>query len=165
MADPDMRDLLTTVFVFKGRIGRRRYWSLTLLYMSALAVGVAAFIATSILLEAKPTDVLAPVMVGIGVVFFLTMSVAISGIAVRRLHDRGKTGYWLMLYYAMPSWLMKNAGLDGAGLVFAAAALGAVLWAVIDLGVLRGEAGSNAFGPDPFHPTDGFDGALPAEIA
>jgi uncharacterized membrane protein YhaH (DUF805 family) len=159
-----MRNLLTTAFVFTGRIGRRRYWSLTLLYMFAFVAGGAAFIAAGILLDAKSSDPFTPVAVGIGVVFFLTMSVAISGIAVRRLHDRGKTGYWLMLYFAMPSWLIKNAGLDGAGLVFAAATLGAVLWAVIDLGVLRGEAGSNAFGSDPLGPADGLKGALPAEI-
>jgi uncharacterized membrane protein YhaH (DUF805 family) len=159
-----MRDLLTTVFVFKGRIARRRYWSLTLLYVSALVLGFAAFIATGILLDAKSADALTPVMVCIGVVFLLTMSVAISGIAVRRLHDRGKTGYWLLLYYAMPSWLIMNAGTDGAGLVIAAAALGAVLWAVTDLGVLRGEAGSNAFGPDPSNPAHALAGALPAEI-
>jgi uncharacterized membrane protein YhaH (DUF805 family) len=139
-----MRDLMTTVFVFKGRIGRRRYWSLTLLYMLAFVAGCAAFMAVGIMLDAKSADAITAVMACIGVVFFLAMSVAISGIAVRRLHDRGKTGYWLLLYYAMPSWLMKNAGLDTAGIVFALATLGAVIWAVIDLGVLRGETGLRA---------------------
>jgi uncharacterized membrane protein YhaH (DUF805 family) len=159
-----MRNLLTTFFVFKGRIGRRRYWSLTLLYMSALVMGMAAFIATGILLDAKSTDAFIFVPVGIGVVFFGSMSAAISGIAVRRLHDRGKTGYWLMLYFFAPSWLIKHADIEGAGLVFLAAALGAVIWAVVDLGVLRGQAGSNAFGPDPLLPADGFDTAVAAEI-
>jgi uncharacterized membrane protein YhaH (DUF805 family) len=159
-----MRDLMTTLFVFKGRIGRRRYWSLTLLYMLAFVVGCAAFMAGGIMLDAKSADAVTAVMACIFVVFFLAMSVAISGIAVRRLHDRGKTGYWLLLYYAMPSWLMKSAGLDTAGIVFTLATLGAVIWAVIDLGVLRGETGSNAFGPDPLNPADGFDGAQSAEI-
>lgn len=103
-------------------------------------------------------------LVCIGMAFFLTTSVAISGIAVRRLHDGGKTGYWLMLYYAMPSWLVKSAGVDGIGLVFLAATLAAVMWAVIDLGVLRGDDGTNAFGPSPLNPANGFDAVLPAEI-
>jgi uncharacterized membrane protein YhaH (DUF805 family) len=82
-----MRDLMTTVFVFKGRIGRRRYWSLTLLYTLAFVAGRAAFMAVGIMLDAKSADAITAVMACIGAVFFLAMSVAISGIAVRRLHD------------------------------------------------------------------------------
>jgi uncharacterized membrane protein YhaH (DUF805 family) len=124
-----MRNFMTTVFVFKGRIGRRRYWSLTLLYGFALVLGTAAFVATGILLDAKTTDPLT-----------------------------------FVLYYAAPSWLLKSAGPDGAGLFFLAATLGVAIWAVVDLGMLRGEAGNNAFAPSPLRPADGFVGAVPAEI-
>jgi len=83
--------------------------------MLAFMVGLALFIALSIMLGAGPTDAITVVLVPIGIVFVVSMSVAIAGIGVRRLHDRGKTGYWLLLYNAMPSWMMKNAGLDAAG--------------------------------------------------
>ena len=52
------------------------------------------------MLGAGPTDAITVVLVPIGIVFVVSMSVAIAGIGVRRLHDRGKTGYWLLLYYA-----------------------------------------------------------------
>jgi uncharacterized membrane protein YhaH (DUF805 family) len=45
--------------------------------------------------------------------------------------------------------MLKNAGLDTVGLVFSLATLGIVIWTIIDLGVLRGETGSNVFGTDP----------------
>jgi uncharacterized membrane protein YhaH (DUF805 family) len=134
---------------FKGRIGRRRYWSLTLLCLLAFVVGIASFIALGIMLDAGPTDAITAVLAPIGFVFILSMSAALAGIGVRRLHDRGKTGYWLLLYYAMPSWMMKSAGLDAVGLVFLAATSGILIWAIVDLGVLRGDTGSNDFGPGP----------------
>ena len=78
-------------FLFKGRIGRRRYWSLTLLYMFAFMVGLAMLIALGIMLGAGPTNAITVVRASIGIVFVVSMSVAIAGIGVRRLHDRGKT--------------------------------------------------------------------------
>ena len=66
--------------------------------MLAFVVGLAFFIAP--MLGAGPTDAITVVLVPIGIVFVVSMSVAIAGIGVRRLHDRGKTGYWLLLYYA-----------------------------------------------------------------
>jgi uncharacterized membrane protein YhaH (DUF805 family) len=73
----------------------------------------------------------------------------LASVGVRRLHDRGKTGYWLLLYYLPPSMMSKNAGLDTVGLIFSVVDLGILIWAIVDLGVLRGEADSNAFGPNP----------------
>ncbi len=68
----------------------------------------------------------------------------------RRLHDRGKTGFWLLLYYSLPLWTSKHAGLDTAGLAYLLVTLGVVSWAFVDLGVLRSDAESNGFGPNPF---------------
>jgi uncharacterized membrane protein YhaH (DUF805 family) len=45
--------------------------------------------------------------------------------------------------------MAKNVTLDGAGMVTGLATAGIMLWAIVDLGMLRGEAGSNGFGPDP----------------
>ena len=76
-------------FLFKGSIGRRRYWSLTLPCMFAFMVGPAMLIALGIMLG--PTNAITVVRASIGIVFVVSMSVAIAGIGVRRLHDRGKT--------------------------------------------------------------------------
>jgi len=145
-----MPDAFSAFFAFKGRIGRGRYWSLTALYVLALIVGLVLFVAVSIIVHAGPGDAVTLVLVPTGIAFMLAMSVAIAGIGVRRLHDRGKTGYWLLLYYCLPLWTSKHAGLDAAGLAYLVVTLGTVTWAFVDLGVLRGDAATNAFGPNPF---------------
>jgi uncharacterized membrane protein YhaH (DUF805 family) len=49
----------------------------------------------------------------------------------------------------LPSMLAKNAGLDTAGIIVVLVTLGILIWAIVDLGVLPGEAGSNVFGANP----------------
>jgi len=144
-----MRIFLPAPFSFKGRIGRKRYWALTLLYTFALLVGMGMVVTLGIVLDAGSNDATTFVLVAIAIIFLLTMTFAIAAIGVRRLHDRGKVGYWLVLYYAVPLWLSKSAGLDVVGLLVTAAALGIFIWSLVDLGFLHGETGSNAFGSDP----------------
>ena len=59
--------------------------------MFAFMVGLAILIALGIMLGAGPTNAITVVRASIGIVFVVSMSVAIAGIGVRRLHDRGKT--------------------------------------------------------------------------
>ena len=143
------RFLQDTPLSFKGRANRKRYWLLTLAYSFSFVLGSVLVIALGIMLDAKPRDPITFVMAGVFVIFFMALAWASAAIAVRRLHDRGKSGFWLLLYYAAPSWISKNAGLDAAGMVFLLISLGITIWAVVDLGILRGDAGPNAFGTDP----------------
>jgi uncharacterized membrane protein YhaH (DUF805 family) len=83
------------------------------------------------------------------IAFVVTIMIGLASTGVRRLHDRGKPGYWLLLYYLLPSMITKYAGLDTVGLIYCMIALGILTWAIFDLGVLRGEDGSNVFGPNP----------------
>ena len=88
----------------------------------------------------------------------------ISSIAVglRRLHDRDKSGWWLLLFYLVPSLLwgigavafFYGVGAEAAGGMIAGGVLGVLsfailVWAFIELGCLRGTLGPNRFGPDP----------------
>ena len=50
----------------------------------------------------------------------------------KRLHDRGRSGWW-------------------AAIVLLAFSL---VWAVVELGLMSGEEGSNRFGPNPMKPTE-----------
>jgi uncharacterized membrane protein YhaH (DUF805 family) len=143
-----MRDFFSALG-FKGRIGRGRYWLLTGLYFLTLIVGLAVFAVTGAMLDAHPGDAITLVMVPIGIIFILAMFIAIAGAGVRRLHDRGKTGFWLCLYYGAPLWLSKGAYFDVVGYVSLAIALGVFIWAIVDLGVLRGDSETNSFGPNP----------------
>ena len=144
-----MRNFASNWSLFRGRIGRRRYWALTLLYVFALFAGMAAFVAAGILTNAGSSDAITLVMVPIGIIFLLSMTVLIASVGVRRLHDRGKSGFWLILYYSLPMWMTKSFGLEPVGVTFLVVGVGILAWGIVDLVVLRGEAGTNVFGPSP----------------
>lgn len=151
-----MREYVKGLFPFRGRIGRRQYWISTLLYSLIWVLGAVILITLAALNYNPPDDTITNItIVGfvlLGIAMTVLVVVVVTGLAsigVRRLHDRGKTGYWLLLYYLLPSMMSKNAGLDTVGLIFWLVTLGILIWAIVDLGLLRGEAGSNAFGPNP----------------
>jgi len=148
-----MRQYLQSWFPFHGRIGRAQYWIWSLLY-AATPVVFGVIVGVLGALTYNPDDTITNrTIIGLATVAMLVLVFgAIIGLAstgVRRLHDRGKSGYWLLLYYLLPSMIWNNARMDTVGFVFVFVALGVQLWVIVDLGVLPGEAGSNAFGPSP----------------
>jgi uncharacterized membrane protein YhaH (DUF805 family) len=140
------------LFSFQGRINRAKYWLAVLIYVIVgLVMATISYIAD----QATPAQLLS-LIVNIGV--------AVSSIAVgiKRLHDRDKSGWWLLLFYLVPSLLMGigavafyyGIGDESAGGIIGgsiAYILGLVflIWAFIELGCLRGTPGPNRFGPDP----------------
>jgi uncharacterized membrane protein YhaH (DUF805 family) len=62
----------------------------------------------------------------------------------KRLHDRGRSGWWaaLVLFALVAVWPTPH----GIGAFLFVLIL---LWAAIELGVMQGEAGANRFGPSP----------------
>src|SRR5207244_10023273 len=92
----------------------------------------------------------------------------VSGIfvAIKRLHDRDKSGWWLLLFYIAPSvlfglgaviWIIgiaadASGAATGIAFVFFAAGFALSVWAFIELGCLRGTVGPNRYGPDPLAP-------------
>jgi uncharacterized membrane protein YhaH (DUF805 family) len=134
------------LFSFQGRINRAKYWLAILIYvivnlvMAALGQVAGDSIAFQLL------------SLIIGVVIF------ISGLAVgvKRLHDRDKSGWWLLLFYIVPSVAFAAAtglsfysiGADSGGATLVAGllwlvGLAVLIWAVIELGCLRGTPGAN----------------------
>jgi uncharacterized membrane protein YhaH (DUF805 family) len=147
------------LFSFGGRINRAKYWLAVVFWtiVLILTVGVAIYaIGTSgIDWSADSIDPaqllsagLAPTIL-IGALIIVTF-VSSLAIGIKRLHDRDKTGWWLLLYYFGPAVLQSLADYAGAlRVVFIIAAFVLSLWALIDLGFLRGTPGPNRFGPDP----------------
>jgi uncharacterized membrane protein YhaH (DUF805 family) len=139
-------------FGFKGRINRGKYWLAILIFVIVgLVMGTISYIAD----QALPAQLLS-IIVNIGLF--------ISGLAVgiKRLHDRDKSGWWLLLFYLLPSLLFgAGAGLFIYGIGEEAASgviggsvlyvlgLATLIWAIVELGCLRGTLGPNRFGPDP----------------
>jgi uncharacterized membrane protein YhaH (DUF805 family) len=62
----------------------------------------------------------------------------------KRLHDRGRSGWWaaLVLFALVAVWPSPH----GFGALLFTLILG---WAAIELGVMQGEDGANRFGPSP----------------
>jgi uncharacterized membrane protein YhaH (DUF805 family) len=67
-----------------------------------------------------------------------------------RLHDRGKSGWWLILYYLAPDRLLGETSFwQGAALIIPIAAGAVLIWGLIDLGILPGDPADNRYGLNP----------------
>jgi uncharacterized membrane protein YhaH (DUF805 family) len=125
--------------VFKGRIGRARYWCLTGLCMLAFTTAYFSVLLTVNYTTARPVNYVAAGVAIVGVVLFLATCAALFGIGVWRLHDRGKSGFWIVFYYAVP-FVMALLAIDpeGQGVMLNCVALAIAVWAIVDLGILKG---------------------------
>jgi len=142
-------------FSFHGRINRAKYWLAVLiififdiaLSLLGLAIGeTTAFQIFSVLVN-------------------LAIFVASFAIAIKRLHDRNRSAWWLLLFYMGPvlfiatgvaiMWAVAgSAGIaqGGASFLLAFCLIGGfalAIWGSVEIGFLRGTTGYNRFGPDP----------------
>lgn len=135
------------LFSFQGRIGRGKFW------LGFLAQIVLAVVGYGLMFAIVPMDqlvVLGPdgqpvlnelgqpqmdfsnpalmpmwIIAGIMTVLGVWWSLAV---AVKRCHDRGKSGWWCLLM------LVPIIGF---------------IWWLVDLGILEGQEGENRWGPNP----------------
>jgi len=131
------------LFSFQGRINRARYWITSLAMLALAAVGISLIALTG---GGMPAIVIASIAyVGILYVGF--------AIGAKRLHDRNRSAWWLLLYYVLPSvlgGLAKHVVADqefSMALNFVSSLIS--IWALIELGFLKGTEGPNDYGPDP----------------
>ena len=144
-----MEDLFEFLFGASGRINRAKYWRSTLLFaVAGLMTAVILFTAAGI---AAPLFI---VMVVLVLIPWLLWGLSIT---TERLHDRNKSAWWLLVFYLVPGVLGQLAkfvwftGAAGTVLqyILALSALALTIWGFVEIGCLRGTAGSNAYGPDP----------------
>lgn len=113
-------------FSMTGRIGRGRWW-LASIVLWVLFVGVLGVNWTAI----QDAGITAPewgatrVVTTVLAVLLIWPNIAVG---VKRWHDRGKSGWWMLIY------LVPVIG---------------ALWALVELGFLEGDSGANEYGPDP----------------
>lgn len=127
----------------EGRIGwTDLFWSASgRLARTPFLVGCAVLIAIAAIYEAWVGATL-HWLTG----WFVYPALLYSGACVlsKRLHDRGRSGWWaaLVLFALVAVWPTPH----GVGAIIFTLILG---WAVIELGVMQSEAGANRFGPSP----------------
>lgn len=113
-------DIVSLLFSLEGRIGRAKYW------LGQLVLFAIAFIAWLALIPGLATENIMLLLVPIALLpFSLWMSICIAG---KRYHDRGKSAWWILIC------LIPIVG---------------GIWQFIELGLLRGDDGTNDYGPDP----------------
>ena len=80
----------------------------------------------------------------------------LAATTIKRLHDRNKSGWWIVAFLIAPALLGSIVDrLDDESYTAAALALagfGLNAWGFIELLFFRGTNGSNRFGPDPLAP-------------
>ncbi|GGC26795.1 membrane protein [Novosphingobium marinum] len=132
---------------FTGRSRRMEYWSFMLLNIGVYILLALVMFATGASMAslasadaANPLALYSVFFSGIGLVFFVWWLVTIVpgiAVAVRRLHDRDMSGWWLLGFFVANLVPLVNMI---AGIVF------------LVLMLLPGTAGPNQYGPDPKDP-------------
>ena len=77
--------------------------------------------------------------------------------SVKRLHDRDKSGWWLLLFFALPGLYSQFADRLGSSWVavpFGLAAFVFCVWGFVEMYCLKGSRKTNRFGPDSLAPID-----------
>ena len=110
----DPMSLKALLFGRQGRIGRRRWW----LWGVAMPIGMGLYFTVLLRVAGvapRSTDILVNLLL-----FWPTLAVS-----VKRWHDRGKSGWWVLIALVpVIGWV----------------------WVLIENGLLRGDAGPNRFG-------------------
>ena len=157
-------------FRFQGRIPRRIFWiGLTALLAAAvIAVYLLSYLFEQIIPD-RPSDSL--VIYGrlaILMVVWIPAFYSILAVLVKRLHDRDKSGRWVVILVAagfLP--LIAIVGfLVGPGAfllepspylqILDSVSLAIALWFFVELGFLKGTKGPNRFGADPLAPPGAY---------
>ena len=141
---------LRLAFSFRGRSGRANYWVVTLVASTVLGIGIALGVAP-ILFGAPPGASIALIVIP-PLALCVTSLLATVATALRRLHDRDMSAWWLLMFYLAPSLLSVSSRTFAPGpaqLAFRVGSFGITAWSIIELGCLRGTPGPNPYGPDP----------------
>jgi uncharacterized membrane protein YhaH (DUF805 family) len=132
---------------FDGRLSRIEFWRaylwLAVVGSVAIVIGLMAILALG----------------AWGGVFLLPVAavlVASIAIIVRRLHDRNKSGLWVLAFVLFPTlvglWVATEEGRRAAPAALAALSLASLvlnIWGLIEIGFRRGRPAANRFGEAP----------------
>jgi uncharacterized membrane protein YhaH (DUF805 family) len=138
------------LFSFKGRLNRKPFW-LTYLVIIVLIVAIV-IVALTMLFEHEFE--IGGAMFLLLVVLYIPLIWVGLALGAKRLHDRDKSAWWLIVFYVIPGILSSLGNrMDDAGIILHLISFAISVWALVELGFLRGTVGQNRYGPDPLSPT------------
>jgi uncharacterized membrane protein YhaH (DUF805 family) len=144
------------LFGIRGRISRAQWWiaSLILIIIGCVvskAIDWFDFEAVAASLNRSAAISLEIVLA----LASLLIVYCLLAVAVKRLHDRNKRGWWILLFPLAPVILASIVSAFredlGSALDYAVSAVVLIItiWAVIEFGVMSGTVGLSRYGPDP----------------
>jgi uncharacterized membrane protein YhaH (DUF805 family) len=162
--------LFHLLFGFGGRINGGKYWLAVVLWVVFWVIALPvcllagfAILGTNVVDGQLPSGDdwlekyvrMAVDYVVLFIIFLALVSVSwISAFAIgiKRLHDRSKNGWLIVVFYVLPSILAGIANSSEHALASSLLGLASFvisIWGLVELGFLRGTVGPNAYGPDP----------------
>lgn len=147
---------LTLMFGFQGRVGRVQFWLAALLWMLAVP---AAFLLAGGVIEVMALRPGYELFGGLMAAVLIPTLVSFVAVCSKRLHDRDKRGWWLLLFFFVPytagPFLVPLLPMpeDPSDLELfgwlSVTVFPFFVWGVVELGFLPGTPGPNRFGDAP----------------
>jgi len=139
-----MKQLL---FSFRGRLNRKRYWMTVIVTM---AVIILLLLLALVMMREQRFEFAALTVVILLLLYIPLIWIGLA-IGAKRLHDRDKSAWWLLVFYVLPGILSSLGNqMDDLGfLILHVVSFAITVWAFVELGCLRGALGPNQYGPDP----------------
>lgn len=140
------------LFSFHGRLNRKPYWLTNI----AVGVGVIILVVLAIVMVGEREFAEAFLTMAILAILYIPLFWVSLALGAKRLHDRDKSAWWLVLFYVGPG-VASGIGdqMEYLGFVLHLLAFAITVWAFVELGCLRGTVGPNQYGPDPLEPVPG----------
>jgi uncharacterized membrane protein YhaH (DUF805 family) len=165
------------LFGFEGRINRAKMWLAVLIivcwmiFLSGLAFAVGGLFGglksfslgvNDIFLALDPAIYRSLTLTGLCIGIFKAIAISLfvwvySATSIKRLHDRNKSGWWMMPFFVVPGLhshfadRLPDSWLD---LPLALIAFVLCIWGFVEIYFLKGSRKTNRFGPNPLQRPD-----------
>ena len=153
------------LFSFDGRIGRGTYWlSIVPLFVAVQLIAIAPVWIVGSIVGTESDDIPNSILTAFSAaeLIWLAGLGPLLAVGSKRLHDRNKRGWWLLVWWVLPFLLFFGgfgfdftsrsgdfSGYFSTGSIMMLASLPIALWGIVELGILPGTKGPNLYGADP----------------
>jgi uncharacterized membrane protein YhaH (DUF805 family) len=145
---------LDLLFGFQGRVGRGQFWLALLIWAVLFFVLMVAVVVVTPTVDA---------LFSAALILYILIVLLLIPVGVKRLHDRNKRGWWILVFLGVPTTILVLGAMIAGDepssdplpvwvQVVQYVGLAILLWALVELGFIRGTIGSNPHGPDPVAP-------------